>query len=218
MTHQRGFSLVEALVSTVIFLLVLAAVLTTYESARRVYTRGSRKVDIQMNARLALDDLSRRIRMAGYFPENNASPATPLTTSIRVATDNAIAIYGDTDNSGTSRVNLYCLDGTNLRRTQAAVDNANAYVCANGEIVASQITALSFVYYDASNNPIPAPPAAPYQLDGVSPGGLPSLGVTAQRGQVQRVVITLTASAAAGPGVTPQLYTLVSDVWRRNAS
>lgn len=218
MRDQKGFTFLEALVSMVIFLLVLTAVLTTYESARRIYTRGSRKVDIQMNARLALDNMSRQIRMAGYFPENSGSPATPLTNSIRIATNNAIAIYGDIDNTGTSRVNLFCLDGTNLRRTQAAVDNANAYICTNGDIVASQVSGLSLVYYDANNNPIPAPPSAPYQLDGISPGGIPSMATTTERGLVTRVVITLTTSAANGPGQGNQLYTLVSDVWRRNAS
>lgn len=217
MTNQRGFTVLEALVSMVIFLLVLTAVLTTYESARRIYTTGSRRVDIQMNARLALDNFSRQIRMAGYFPENNASPATPLTNSIRVATNNAIAIYGDIDSTGTSRVNLFCLDGTNLRRTQAAVDDANAYVCTNGDIVAGRVLALNLVYYDTGNNPIPSPPSAPFQLDGVSPGGLPDMTVTTQRSRVQRVVITLTTSIANGPGQT-QAYTLVSDVWRRNAS
>ncbi len=217
MSQQKGFTLIEALISMTIFLVVLTAVLSTYDSARRIYTRGSRKVDIQMNARLALDSLSRQIRSAGYFPENETA-STPLTDSIRIATNNAIAIYGDVDNTGTSQVTLFCLSGTDLRRTEGAVGTAASYVCANGDIVASSITGLSFVYYDANNNPIPSPPSTPYQLDSVSPGGVPSMTTTTQRAQVRRVVITLTTTAAAPPGQIASVYTLVSDVWRRNAS
>ena len=215
-TSEKGFTLLEAIISMAIFLLVLVAVLTIYDSARRAYTRGDRRADIQMNARVALAQMSREIRMAGYFPEAFATPPTTLTGPIRIATNNAIAIYGDADDDGTSCATMYCLDGTNLRRTNAAVGTSSTYVCTSGDIIASKVTGLQFTYYDASNNPVPSPPTTPYQLDSISPGSVPSMATTTQRDQVRRVVITLTTSASGQADKSGLPYTLVSDVWRRN--
>lgn len=214
---QGGFTLLEALISLFIFLAVLTAVLSIYEPSHKIYARGERRADAQDNARLAMGEMSRQIRMAGYFPENFADPpASPrLALPIRVATDQALAIFGDADGAGGSSVFLYCLDGQVVRRSLGVVDDADSYTCGSGEVVAENVIALRFTYYDAQGDPVPAPPTAPYQLDGQPAGSLPSLTNVTQRASVRRVVITLTAQRLL-PGRGLQNYALTSNVWLRN--
>jgi hypothetical protein len=210
-------TLVELIVGAAIFLVVMLAAYQVFDASRATYSSGQRKVDVQQNARAAMDELMRQIRVAGYFPENFTTPppATPLVNPIQVAANNALAIYGDVDGSGVSNVFLYCLDGTLLRRTRGAQGAAAAYTCGGGDIVADNITGLSFTYFDASNNPLPNPPTAPYQLDGEAVGAAPVFASTAERGAVRCVQITLTAQEDV-PFQQAQTYTLTSSVRLRN--
>ncbi len=215
---ERGFSVLEALVSMAIFLGIMAVTMTVYAPSRAIYTKGERKADIQQNARLAMAEISRQIRMAGYFPENfsDPPPATAVTDPIVVATDNTLAIHGDADSSGASNVFLFCLDGNRLRRTRAAKDTSAAYICTGGDVLAQGVSALRFTYYDAAGDPVPDPPAAPFKLDDQTAGGVPDLGDMTERGSIRRVVVTLSAEADTGHD-SKQTFSLGSDVWLRNS-
>jgi hypothetical protein len=155
--------------------------------------------------------------MAGYFPENFTIPApgTPQTDPIRIATDSALAIYGDANDSGVSNVFLFCLDGTTLRRTQGPVGNATAYTCSSGQILAENVTDLSFIYYDADGNPVPDPPVGSYALDDQVPGSVALLTDTVERDAVRRVLVALTTQLES-PGRDPHVYTVTSNLWLRN--
>jgi type II secretory pathway pseudopilin PulG len=214
---QAGFTILEALISSVIFLVILVAVLATYTPSKKIYARGERKTDVQQNARLALGEMSRQIRMAGYFPENFTIPApgTPQTGAIRVATDSALAIYGDTNAAGASNVFLFCLDGTTLRRTQGAATSAGSYTCTNGQVLAENVVDVNFIYYDDDGNPIPDPPVGPYALDDQVPGSVASMSDITERGAVRRVLVALTTQLEA-PGRDPHVFTVTSNLQLRN--
>jgi type II secretory pathway pseudopilin PulG len=214
---ERGFTTIEALVSFVILLLMLAAVLEVYSQSRQVFTRGERKADLQQNARFAIAQIARQVRMAGYFPENlTTPPAIPtLLDPIRIATDSALVVYGDIDGTGTSGVVMFCLDGDVVRRTSGPPTSAPAYTCSSGQVLAQGVTDLRFAYYDAANTPIPNPPTAPFQLDAQGPGSAPDMTTPTQRRLVQRVLITLTTRGFT-VGMGPQNFTLTSDVEIRN--
>jgi type II secretory pathway pseudopilin PulG len=215
---QAGFTILEALISSTIFLVILVAVLATYTPSKKVYARGESKTDVQANARLALGEMSRQIRMAGYFPENFTIPApgTALTGGIRLATDSALAIYGDANAAGASNVYLFCLEGTTLRRTQGAVGSSSTYICSNGTVLAENVMDVNFVYYDEDGNPVPDPPAGTYALDGQATGSVPSMTTTTQRGAVRRVLVALTTQLDAPGGRGPHVYTVTSNMWLRN--
>lgn len=215
--NARGFTTIEALVSFTILLVLLAAVLGVYSESRQVFTRGERKADLQQNARSALAQIEREVRMAGYFPENLTDPpVTPLLLDpVRIATDAALAVYGDVSGTGTSEAVMYCLDGDVVRRTHAAVTNAGAYTCASGDILAQNVNDLRFAYYAQDGTPLPAPPTAPYALDTQAPGAAPNMTVTAQRRAVRRIVISLTTRGFT-IGTGQQSFTLTSDVELRN--
>ena len=218
---DQGHSLLETIVSLSVFLLVLFAVYIVLESNQSIYAKGEGKVDVQQSARGAMDQISTLLRNAGYFPENfDANPVNDLANPvpIQVGTDNALAIYGDADGSGTSNVFLFCLNGTSMIRVRAAVGTPAAYTCDQGQVLGLNITNPRFAYFDANNNPIPNPPTPPYQLDGEGLGPVPPVPLfasTAQRGAVRRVVITLTATENV-PAQQPQTYTLTSNVRLRN--
>ena len=213
---QEGFTLIEILISLSIFLLVLLGIYELFDWNRATYVSSQRKVDVQQNARVALDEIVRQIRMAGYFPENFPTPPTPaLANPIQIATDVALAIYGDVDGSGASNVFLFCRDGSFVRRQTGGQGVLAAYNCTAGQILAENVTSLQFTYYDTNNTAIPDPPTPAYQLDAQVLGAVPTFASTAQRGAVRTVLITLTAREDV-PGQPPQVYTLTSSVRLRN--
>lgn len=217
--YQKGFSLVELLIYLVLFLLILGSILQIFESHRSTYASGEKKMDAQQNARVAMDEIARQLRMAGYFPENfDSNSGNDLdANAIQVATDTALAVLGDADGSGTSNVFLFCLDGSNLRRGKGTNGVANAYTCSSGEILAQNITSLRFTYYDSNNASLPNPPTTPYVLDGEGEGAVPSFSDVTQRDAVRRVVTTITVTEAV-PRQASQVYTLTSDVRLRNVN
>lgn len=213
---QAGFTLVEILVALSIFLLILMAIFQIFEPSNAAYLASQRKLDIQQNARVAMDMMLRQVRMAGYFPENlDTDNTNDVANSVQIATDAALAVAGDLDASGTSSAFFFCIDASGLRRVKGALGVAASYTCANGDILAEGVTSLSFAYYDASNNPVPNPPTAPYQLDAQAVGVAPTFATTTERAAVRRVVITLTARGPVA-GQPAQTYTLASDVRLRN--
>ncbi len=231
--RARGFTLVELLIAVSIFLIVLLGIYEMFDTNRQNYVSGTRKVDVQQNARAALDAIAREIRMAGYFPENYptppaAPPAPLLTNPIQVGTAAGLAVYGDLDGSGVSNIFLYCLDTTVtppvVRRGKAAANPATskglavtAYTCSSGDVLAENITSLKFTYYDVNNALIPVPTANPQGLDGQVLGNIPVFNPGDVRPTVRTIVITLVATESVpGPGQQPQSFTLTSSVRLRN--
>ena len=183
-----GFTVLEAMIAMTLFLAVLGAVMATFAPGRQLYNRGEKKAEVQQNARLAVGDMARQIRLAGYFPENVTlpPPTTLVADPILIATDRVLAIHGDADGSGSSQVFLFCLDGTDLRRRRGPRGSSSSFVCSTGELIAEEVEALRFAYYDADGNPVPDPPTTPYQLDSQGPGAVPDVGDTSQRSQIRQ--------------------------------
>lgn len=72
---RRGFSLLEAVITLSVFLIVLLGIYQLYETNRTTFARGEVRTDIQQNARMTLSIMERDLRMAGY-----GAPA-PLCTA-----------------------------------------------------------------------------------------------------------------------------------------
>lgn len=232
---QAGFTLVELMVAMSIFLLILVGIFQVFDPSHSAYLTSERKLGVQQNARVAMDVMSRQIRMAGYFPENVDQGGTANDVAnperLQVGTNAALAVAGDLDGAcadpaqttcaaNSSRAFTFCLDSSGppnsgLRRVPGNLGVAASYTCAGGDLLAESVTALSFAYFDSANNPVPNPPTGPYSLDGEGLGVAPAFVTTAERAAVRRIVITVTARENV-PNQPAQTYTLASDVRLRN--
>jgi len=228
MTHGAGrrggagFTLIEVLISLAIFMVVMLGIYQVFDSSFRTYNSGTRRLDAQQSARGAMDEVVRRLRMTGYFPENFTVPpplpAARLTNRIQLGTDTALAVRGDLDGSGASQVYLFCLSGNNVLRVRGAAGVATSYTCSGTDIMAENIASLRFTYFDATNVQVPMTAVgAVNTLDGQVTGAIPSFGTTTARQSVRTILVSLTARETV-PGQAPQVYTLTSTVALRNTN
>ena len=67
-SNQKGLTLIELVIATVIGLLVLGIIYDTYRMQQRSRTSEQQVVDMQQNVRAALMFMRREIRMANYQP------------------------------------------------------------------------------------------------------------------------------------------------------
>ncbi|MEE9181224.1 MAG: prepilin-type N-terminal cleavage/methylation domain-containing protein [candidate division NC10 bacterium] len=159
---QKGFTLLEVLIASVIMVIVLFAVYVTYETSYATFNRGQNKLEVQQTARVAMEILAREIQTAGYDP-SNAMNLLP-TTAVQVANANTLTIIADVDGDNVTDQVTYRLQGTQIVRDFASWGGA-AFPAAPpvSDQLADGVIALTFTYFDGNdpNNEIAAPvPAA----------------------------------------------------------
>jgi len=169
--RASGFTLMELLVSMSIGLVVLAALAKTFTVQSRQNTAEEQISQMQGNARAALDLMVREIQMANYNPAGNAfSSAYGVTYSasqLEVKAD----MNGDgtiSTSSGSVEDIIYAHDGTNLYITRKLGSGT-------AEIVADNITAFTFNYYDANGSAVTS---------------------SANSGNIRKVTVNITARTA----------------------
>jgi Tfp pilus assembly protein PilW len=212
--------LVETLVVAALFSLVIAGVYLLYTTMQATMSRGELKSDLQQNARVALDQMAREIRMAGYDP-SGAIPALVLQpkAAIRAATPGCLSFVADVSGSGTSKQITYDLNGTTVRRRVDNWDGVNAFVLAGGaQPQAESLNLLTFTYYDAYDQVLT--PASWTSTQRCPPVAYASSQANVQLDywqmrQVRRVAIVVQTQSAR-PGIPSEFYTLTSDVRLRN--
>ena len=228
---ERGFSLMEVLISMAVFTLVVFAIFSTFESGAGTYAKGDMKADIHQNTRASMELMVREIRLAGYFPENfpfimPGGPGTPCAGPPFVGISNAqpttITICSDIDGDNSSELVTYTWvgdtngdnvvdPGENEIRRQVTDDTG----LQPQEVIAFNISAFQLSYLDPTNTLInPVPGAC---VDNINPPC-----------DIGRVIVTMTGSepvsqSAAIGGRSPspfatrvRNYQLVTDVRPRN--
>jgi prepilin-type N-terminal cleavage/methylation domain-containing protein len=152
--NQKGFTLLEAIIASSIFLIVLFAIYVTFELSRKTYTWGSNKVEVQQTARVAMGNMANEIRTAGYDP-SNVITLLP-TQAIEVATPNTLTFVADVDGDNITDRVTYRLQGTQVMRDSSSWIGA-VFPVPVSEQLADGITALTFAYFDGNDAPGPAP-------------------------------------------------------------
>lgn len=149
--RASGFTLMELLVSMSIGMVVLAALAKTFTVQSRQNTAEEQVAQMQGNARAALDLMVREIQMAKYNPAGTAfSSAYGVTYSaseLEVKAD----MNGDgtiSTSSGSVEDIIYARDAVNNYITRKLGSTGTA------EIVADNITAFTFAYYDANGSAV----------------------------------------------------------------
>jgi type IV pilus assembly protein PilW len=149
--RASGFTLMELLVSMSIGMVVLAALAKTFTVQSRQNTAEEQIAQMQGNARAALDLMVREIQMAKYNPAGTAfSSAYGVTYSasqLEVKAD----MNGDgtiSTSSGSVEDIIYARDAVNNYITRKLGSTGTA------EIVADNISAFTFAYYDANGSAV----------------------------------------------------------------
>ena len=236
--EARGFTLLEVLVSMSVFLIVMAAIYTTFASGAGTFAKGDRKADIHQNTRASMELMVREIRLAGYFPENfpGVIPPGPAAgcpapfVGISNATATSITLCGDVDGDDGSELVTYTYfgdtngdnivdPGENEIRRQVTDDGGLQPVDVVALTISPNLPPLPplFSYVDRANNPINPPP-----------GDCSLIGNATPPCDISRVVITMTGSEPqrqsapiGGRRTSPfatrvRNYQLVTDVRARN--
>jgi hypothetical protein len=205
-----------------------------FDRSNATYNSGTRKQDIQQQARLAMDEMVKRIRVTGYYSENfDTNTANDLVNplSIHVATPTALAVFGDLDGTAQiiptpalpwSKVFLFCRSNNSVLGKTGNSGVAGSYTCSctgtqTGCSLADNVSNLRFRYYDANNNEIVGT-GAQGQLDNQDMGAVPDLSTgaaRAQRGTVRRVIVTFQATETV-TNQPDQVYTVTSSIQFRN--
>ena len=148
--RASGFTLMELLVSMSIGMVVLAALAKTFTVQSRQNTAEEQVAQMQGNARAALDLMVREIQMAKYNPAGTAfSSAYGVTYSA-----SQLEVKADMDGDGTISTSSGSVEDIIYTR-----DAANNYITrklgsGTAEIVADNITAFTFAYYDANGSAV----------------------------------------------------------------
>lgn len=202
----------EALITLVIFLVVLYGVYLVYDTGEASYIKGTRKWDVQSQARLALERMGREIRMAGY------NAPVKVTDPVVIATDDTFSFHGDMGDGNGLRYITYSLRDCSGNAGTTLYRNTSTTTYCGGDPFVEGVSNLKFTYYELNNISLPYPLTTTYQLDSQAPvtgANLPGTpGVGSQRSQIRQVKIAITVQQQAGTVVIP--FTATTDVALRN--
>lgn len=176
--HQRGFTLVELMVSASLSLFLLATVYGVFRSQTHTVKGQESRLEAQEYAMSVLDLMVREIRNTGYFP----TTACNNTGGITSATATSFSFVYDKNNdgacSGDDEVVVFAYDGANVTRNGQALTDGNA-------------TAFLFTYYPQQTSGT-AP--APYCYSTGNPSGC-SGDLAANLIAVQKITISVTVQS-----------------------
>jgi len=211
MRATGGFSLIELLMGSVVFVVVLLAIYIMLDTSRADYAMGAAKSDVQENMRVALESMARELRMAGYAPTNTpnfdcAVPPCGVTTS----SASSVTFQADLDLDGNNQTDKVVY-------TYVAATNPTKPCDPSDSTTVGTLT-RSFQSWVAGNwSPDPAVPYDVAQcVKTVTITYRDSTGaVTAVAANVRRITISIQGEENAR-GQVPRTYSLATDVWLRN--
>jgi len=139
--REGGFTFINLLVSMGISGIVLSTVTTTFVSQSQSYDAQEQIVEMQQNARAAMDIMTREIRMAGYSPTGASIVGVHHhSDKIHIRAD----ITGDGDKNDPNEDIKYSYDAANLRIERDAKAGIQPF--------ADNIQAFTFAYFDNNGN------------------------------------------------------------------
>ena len=151
--NLRGFTLVEMVLALAISSIVLAAIYSVFTIANKNFTTQNVAANVQQNLRSAIGLMSRDIRLAGLDPagSDNFGIAYASRTKIRFTMDSIDSGSGDfngiVDEANFEEI-TYDFQGSQVMQTLYETVTAST---ADSAALISNITNLSFAYFDAEN-------------------------------------------------------------------
>jgi len=178
MKNHEGFTLVELLVSMVIVGVVMAGVYSAYYTQQKSYQVQEQVAGMQQNLRAAMSLMEREIRMAGYDPTGNANAGIITAGANTISFSQDITggesdgkdndgdgsvdeadedQYGDGDTNDSNETITYSLYDSSVDADTTADDLGRQTGAGSRQLVAENITALSFFYLDENEQPLSSP-------------------------------------------------------------
>jgi type IV pilus assembly protein PilW len=104
---RGGFTLVELMIAMALGLIVLGAMYSVFTIQNKHFSNQEQIVEMQQNARMAIEIIGREIRMAGYNPQRTTGSFTFLlaATENRATNQNNIAFTYDDNSDGIENSN-----------------------------------------------------------------------------------------------------------------
>jgi len=175
---KKGVTLIELLIALVLSSILIAALYRVFISQQRIYKVQDQVTEIQQNVRIAVGQMTKEIRMAGYggnildiFNNINGFPniITPANDSITILLADQVGVLKQNTNKGSNKIKV----------TNASIFNTEKkrYLCLNGlnnylvqSITADTITMTASLAEDhVINEPVYLVKAITYNL-GLSGG------------------------------------------------
>lgn len=159
--RERGFTLVELMIAMAVGGIVMAAVMTAFLSQHRSYIAQDEVVEMQQNARVAMDMLVRDIRSAGYDPNGLGAGITAIGNGTELDPDDntkRLPLQFTRDNGAgvleTIAYSLYdAYENAAPPGNDGLVDDLGRNEGGGRQAVAENISQLEFLYLDANGAP-----------------------------------------------------------------
>ncbi len=210
--NSAGFSLVEIIMVLFIMTMVVGAVYSLFYRSQKVYADQAQVVNMQQNARAAIEMICQDLWLAGYWTDPNRFNSTN-TVGILAATDNSIRFNADLNKDGDTLdaeediIYAYDTNDTNNRKVTRQRFNQAGEAA---QIVAENITNFQITYfliYDGTYQGIGAGNTAGtlYQVGpgipldnptAVTDATIKGLDPQTRRNMVRKVRVTLTVQTS----------------------
>jgi type IV pilus assembly protein PilW len=154
---DAGTTLVELVITLAVFAMIVVVVIGLWEQSQRAYFQGATAAELQQNVRVALEQIAREIRQAGYDPCRYLTTCTsafdPVVAGvfpIQAFTAGSLWVRMDRDGDGSvtdgdpDESVCFYVGGGVLRRKTTGGDCASG-----GDELARNITGLAFTYLRA---------------------------------------------------------------------
>jgi len=156
---KKGFTLVEILVATTILVIAMASIYVSFQGGVTAWAKGTARMEVYLNARAALDMMSREISsaMVNGWPATTGRRMDFLGLSGSGTNDQLFFINPPRSNDTTG--NLYEIEywrnGSDLMRHYAGVSTDFTFptpTTSNSDTLISNVTRLGFQYYNGSTS------------------------------------------------------------------
>jgi prepilin-type N-terminal cleavage/methylation domain-containing protein len=151
--REAGLTLIELMVTILVVGIMAAGILGVFVTTLRTFSTGQVRMQNQDEARLAMNQMTRYLRMASA----SESITTTRSDAVEAATPQEVVFYADIDGDGVVEKVRYYLSGTTLRMqtaepNMAAVPPTYPTYSTTGEVIREGVrngsTAI-FRYYQA---------------------------------------------------------------------
>lgn len=154
-----GFTLVEVLIALLVGSIVMAAVMTSFQSQHNTYLAQDQVVEMQQNARVAMDMLVRDIRSAGYDPNKLGAGITAAGNGTEFSPLQFTREEGDPAPAGLETIAYSLFDAYDtINRNDNLVDDLALQTTDSGgasagrQAIAENISQIEFRYLDGNGN------------------------------------------------------------------